>query len=308
MTTNMVEQKLSELLRKYVADLPNPRDHSARQAVYAHFRQRFEQGVAQGRFEPSAVAFVESAIQQIEVDMQNADTTRDEARPTKPNAGQPANAAGGGRKSSLGIIAAAVVVLLGAGGYYAYDSGMFESDPAPGELATVRLDNLLSDAESGAEAEDLAPGPNGARFELVSDNGVDVVRVTGPVQLFAKRMVKVDPTKRYEVTARYRVLPRGDGASVSTTVYGGVATYDSAGTLQTSRPGTFRYAIANGETITSDAGWIERSAIVEGVGDERVNQFREGTASMRLVFLANFQSDPANVMEIGPLTWRQLLD
>lgn len=163
-------------------------------------------------------------------------------------------------KGGAGKLVAVIVVIaaVAGGAYYNY-----AQSPAPivAEASAKAID--LSTLNIDPEATRPALGrPN---FEVLGESANASVKVTGPLNLYSSDAIPVDVEKKYELRVRLRVLPGPDGAVRSTRLYAGISTYDSVGAVQLTPLGDHRYAVLNNATISSEEGWVERSAIVTGV-------------------------------------------
>ncbi|MGB3500423.1 MAG: hypothetical protein WBA44_02290 [Mesorhizobium sp.] len=290
---SFAKDKIAAIVRKKIAEAQAESDFRSREAIYSHFRQRVVQGVEEGRFTAESLGFLSEIVEEIESEMSHVNP-EDIAMEPAQEPKEP------GRSSSgLKLILAAIVALgVAVAGYYFYNT----SNTTTAASGKVDLASFVINPNEDAAAASANP----AKFTIATQDGASVVRAKGPLQLFSSEMIKVDTARSYEVKVRLRLLPAPDGSQRSTRVYVGLATYDANGVLQTSQPGAHRYGVMANEQVSSNDGWIERTAVFSGAGDERHDQFRPGTASVRLLVLANYRSDADNEVEISELGWRVL--
>jgi hypothetical protein len=133
---------------------------------------------------------------------------------------------------------------------------------------------------------------SGADFSVVAGAGVqggNVIQIKNSHWNYSKYAYPVDTSHTYKV--RFRVRQTADPTTVGlANVYCGVATYDNTGALQTTSPGTHRWCVVAGQTITVAQGWQYFEGTITGTGNTTANQFRPGTVAVKLAFIVNYNN------------------
>lgn len=303
MASEQATQNLVDLISKRIETL-GADTIEARSGIYRSLRSQLDRRIAEGKVSRNALGSLDDAIERVErnypfdeltdpAPIRNGNSSDLNSNVAPRRASATDLASDGGVRSggiSRWLIAAALVVAVVGGGYYflrpVNQDGL--NIAALGEMSTDPGGKVAAETAAGfGRSEDAA-----------------TIITTGPIELYSMPAVPVDVTQTYELQVRLRVLPGADNSSREARVYAGIATYDAAGKLETSEPGTHRYALLNNAHISSDQGWIERKVIVEGAGDGRADQFRTGSAAMKLVVIANYGGSPSTQVEISSLSWR----
>lgn len=214
---------------------------------------------------------------------QNAEKkTVEPSRPARPNT------------TGWLVSAVAVLVILGGGVYW----------------WKTQNNGPISEFNAGvagysSEAAPAAPiASDDPRFTSKREGDDYVLEATGASPIYTADWVEVDPAKTYKLTARIRAIkddPKVEGAKT----YVGVATFDANGNLQTTAPGTHRYAAMFGRVINSSEGWVEAEGLITGEGNENANQFRPGTKYVKPLALLNYAS-PDAVSQITYLRFEEV--
>lgn len=114
------------------------------------------------------------------------------------------------------------------------------------------------------------------------------LEIKGPANLFSQETFVVYTGRTYKLGADIRVLPKSDGSPQDSVIYFGMQTFDAAGKVPESGPGTYRYAGANKKGVGPQQNWVHIGGLITGEGDSIHNQFRPGTHSVKLVFRPNY--------------------
>lgn len=297
---------IREQLEGLISRLP-VNDAGQREALYARARltiadkhpdhlASFDQVVAD--LEGDAMDEAQRETNMRETNHPDSDLSATRPGPETPAA--PSSPKKSGRQNALAALVGVTVLAVVAGAAWVLSTGGF-SDPAL--AANPEFDSGLHGYSRSPT--DLTPFPEDgvATYSVVSVGDDTIVEVNGPGPLYQIEAIEIDPARTYKVTARLRVLvddPEVGGAYT----YVGVATYDADGVMQTSSPGTHRYAALN-RVVRADEGWVEAEGIMTGAGDESHSQFRVGTKTVRPLALLSYQS-PGAVSQISHLRFEEI--
>lgn len=286
----MTETPAAKLVAKLEAEISKlPSDTAVnRQHIYDKFRS-----VIAGNPKLSdLVGALDEAIQEIED--RRLETVKSS---TRQNVAKPAAESSKPTRTNTIqwlVFSVAVLVILGGGAYWWQTQN---SGP-------------ISEFNAGIAGYSSAPTPStsiardDARYTAKRDGDDYVLEATGASQIYPTDWVEVDTSKTYRVTAKIRTIrddPQVNGAKT----YVGVATFDANGNLQTTAPGTHRYAAMVGRVINSSEGWVEAEGLITGEGNENANQFRPGTKYVKPLALLNYAS-PDAVSQITYLRFEEV--
>ncbi len=268
-------QRLEQAIGKLPHNSPE-----ARLALYGKVRAF----VAMSRFAPHA-----SALEQAIAEVERAHAARQPPAPLPPTGRMRAAV------RAPWLAAAAGLLAVGGLGWYVLVGPAVADNPEFDDGVAGYSDNARSTVAIASWSTYYIPREDGGQHYL---EGV------GPVPLIAIRSVEIDPGRRYEVSARVRTV-RDDPSVGGARTFIGVATYDAEGELEETPPGPHRFPAADNLVIASAQGWVELKGVITGTGNERADQFRPGTRSVRLVALLN-NASPQAISQIDYLRLREL--
>lgn len=165
----------------------------------------------------------------------------------------------------------------------------FEVGELPFEAELNDLEAFTTDLESLEPITD-----EDTQLLHLSGEAGNYVQFNGPATLFSREVFEVDPEAAYRISADVRSV-KDDPSVGGTQGFIGVVTYDENGELLTGGPGIHRYPAWSGRVLQQQPSgeWTKFEGVIEGEGNEGHNQFREGTAYVRLVVLLNYESPEA---------------
>jgi hypothetical protein len=167
------------------------------------------------------------------------------------------------------------------------DATMIPVPVAPGQPFVLDLtdpDQIAATVGDGSKTARCGPD----LFVPRRIDGEAILEAHGHTVLYGARKARIDTGGTYRMSFEIRVLGEKPARTEA-----GLATFNADGQLETDPPGAHRYGVALGVDVPPEQGWVTLSGVFSGTGNERFDQFREGTRFASPVLLLNQGSEDA---------------
>jgi hypothetical protein len=129
------------------------------------------------------------------------------------------------------------------------------------------------------------------------------LRYVGNGSLFSTARINIDFDRVYRVKIRIKVT-----GTATSKMYCGMGTFDAAGNLESTAPGSQRYCTLVGQQIANDGQWRVYEGIITGAGNSHHGQFRTTTVKAVPMALLNYQQGASSVVEVDYLGVEDITD
>jgi len=129
------------------------------------------------------------------------------------------------------------------------------------------------------------------------------LRYVGNGSIFSTARINIDFDRVYRVKIRLKVT-----GTATSKMYCGMGTFDAAGNLESTAPGSQRYCTLVGQNLANDGVWRTYEGIITGAGNSHHGQFRPTTVKAVPMALFNYQQGASSVVEVDYLGVEDITD